>query len=144
MRVVTPHQVTTIVEDIIAQKRRASKVVGTPFSGVMVSELSRELNEHLGDSVVTDSQKPQWDKQDLITMVNGRYFRKTGMTMLMAAVILMIAVSYFTTTVPIIPTIAGYLANAVVAVGFLALYQVKLKKYQKEFWDLVQGDVPEK
>ena len=140
MKEVTAQQLDGTVGIILADKEKLSRLKGESFKGVSNSDVINELNARLGDDWFLVKNRFKFTEDDVNAAGNNRYFKAKGMTILIAWALAILALVMFTTTIPVIPVWAYYIANAFSAIGFLYIFLKGQRQSRRELWRSIYGD----
>lgn len=140
MKEITPQQIENVIEHIIHDKEESNKVKKMPFVGVSQDELFNELGNRLGKGWVAKKELPvKFTKADISAVANNRFYRKTGIKMLMAWALIIMAFALATLTYHVIPLFLYYGISIVVTVIIILLYSRKQKVVREELKRAVYG-----
>ncbi len=133
MKAITEQHLSTVVSDIVNDKKKEAKVVGSTFMGVPKSVMYSELDKRLGiEWVAVEDNVVRITKDDVNAMANGRFFRKTGMRLLMILAIVVLGLATLNTTVRVLPNIAYYILEIGSVLGFMFVFSKKQRESRKE------------
>lgn len=131
MKSLTPQQIGNTVEDIISEKEQLARLKRSDFIGISKDDLMLEIERKLGVDWVVKKEEPfRVNKQDMSAIANNRFFRKTGMRMLMLLAIVILGLATLTSTLRVISPFIYYGLEGIVAVGFLYFYAKKQRDFR--------------
>jgi hypothetical protein len=134
MKVVTKDQFEGIFESIFDDREEQAKLLGQSFNGLLLNDVLTELSTKLGIECVIQKNPPRGlTKEDIKSVADGRFYRKTGIKILLWTVIILLMLSMCTTTFRLIPLVVYYGLCGVLAFGFTFIYGKKQAKARREF-----------
>lgn len=137
MKTYTPQNIEVMIDGIIAEKE---KQCGSQFNGMPHNEVMNELYNKLGDDWCIKREQPiRFTKQDINAVANNRFYRRTGVKLLMLLIIVVLGLAVFTTTFKLIPIPIYYGLSGLAAAIIFYIYSKKQQKARKEFWDSIEG-----
>ncbi len=140
MKVISEQQLVTIIESIMRDKTQQAKRSGLPFNGISNSELFNEIGKRIeGDWSVERATSLKLTKDDLNAVAINRFYRKTGLSLLMMFAIVVLGLATLTTTFNIIPVFVYYGLLVVCVVVFVFVFAKKQREAKRDFWDGVGG-----
>lgn len=144
MRVVTEEYLKSLVESIVRGRKKQSELKHQEFVGLTGEELVREINAQLGENwVVKEEDKVKFSKEDINAVANGRFYRRTGVKMVMALIIILLSLATAMKYIPNV-TIVGYnifyTLLGGIALAFIYIYSRKQSKVRKELWKQIGRD----
>lgn len=140
MKNITVQQLESVFEIILHDREELAKLKKESFTGVSQSEVLSEMKNRLGDNWILKKEPPvKFSKDDIAAVANSRFYRKTGMKLLMAWAIIILAFAIFTLTFRLLPLQVYYGLSGVVTVIFLYLYSKKQSRVRKELKQAVYG-----
>jgi len=148
MKTITERQYNELVDIILKEREKQAGKTSQPFNGVDCDELQRGITNRLGDSWrITSEQPMKFTKADISAVANARYFRKSGITLLMGLLIIMlllsIAVKSFVVMIPLYYNLY-YTVVGLIALAFIWVYSRGQSKIRKELWrQLGRGETKE-
>lgn len=141
MKIITEQYFNSIVEGIIKEKEKQADQAKQPFIGLSSDELWGEIGRQLevqpGEKWMVKRQPMKFTKQDINAVASGRFYRKTGVQLLMALVIILLAMSVAVRYIPDITSLGYniyYTLCGLVGLGFIYIYSRKQAKVRKELW----------
>jgi len=135
MKIINEQHLNTLVASIIAEKEKQAETIHQTFTGITQDDLFKEIEARLGGKWALKKEKPiKFSKDDINAVANSRFYRKTGIKLLMLVVIALLAFSILTNNFRILPINVYYGLCAGLAVGFVYLYSRKQSKARKELW----------
>lgn len=142
MKGVSSPQLEAVIENIMADKEKQAKVLGQPFIGVTSVEVLSELNKRMGSDWILRKEQPmKFTKEDINAVANSRFYRKTGLKLLMLLAIVILGLSSMSTWAPnLIPPYAYYGLYAGAAMLVFWQYAKKQRQVRKELWKSIEGD----
>ncbi len=137
MRVVTEQYLNSLVDSIVKEKEKQAEILHQTFSGLSNDELWQEIKNHLGNQWTVKREHPmKFTRADINAVASARFFRKTGMQMLMILAIIVLALSvvvkYITMTALLYNIF--YVLFGLISLGFIYIYSRKQSKARKELW----------
>ncbi len=140
MKIITVQQLDGVVEGILHDKEEVAKIRKEQFMGVSQDEIVVELNNRLGKNWMLKKEPPvKFTKEDIAAVANSRFYRKTGMKLLMAWAIVVLAFAMLTITVQLIPLFAYYSFGIATTIVFLYIYSKKQRQVRDELKQAVYG-----
>ena len=139
---ITRDYLENAIGDILEEKEKQADSAKLPFDGVRQADLVQELNQRIGtaDWVIKKEQPFKFTKRDIDAIANSRFYRKSGMKILMlwaiAILVLLQAIVWF----PFLPIYIYYAMLCVATVGFVGLYNKKQRESRRELWKGIRGD----
>lgn len=136
---ITERQLADITVNIIKEKQTECEKRSQEFRGINSETLMREVSEYLGDEwTVIKEQDVKFTKADINAVAGARFFRKGGLTLLMAMLILVLGASLIPRYVgmemtPLNVTII-YSILGVIFLVFMWIYNKGQSKIRKELW----------
>ncbi len=141
MKTVTEQQVTAVLQRIISEKEKQAKMLGESFLGVTDREVLSEMNKQLGtDWMLRKEQPVKFTKDDINAVANSRFYRKSGVKILLLWAIVVLIVLQAVVWFPMISIQTYYAMCGAVTVGFLVLYSKKQREVRRELWKGIEGD----
>ena len=138
MKFITVGYYNSLVDGILKEKEKQAKSSGHPFDGISEGELTREINKHIvGEWKIKSEQPVKFTKADINSVASGRFYRTTGVKMLMGLVIIILAVAVVVKYIPNMTTLhynIYYTLCGAVALGFIYIYSRKQAKIRKDLW----------
>ncbi len=140
MKTLTPSQVAAALETLISEKEKLAAMLGQPFAGILLRDASAELDKRLGaDCVVNRPTALQWSRADFNSVVNNRFVRGTGAILVMGLVIVLLVLSIFTRTFPVIPVWLYMVLVILFAGAFVLIFGKKRKEARRVFFEDMQA-----
>ncbi len=127
MKIASVDQFNSLVEDIIEDRGKQAKVSGQPFLGVTKGEMLSEIDKRVENGLVFVKEHPKFTKEDVDAVAKSRFYRKTGIRMLMLLIIAILAVMILATFRVIAPYVYYGLCG-LSAVVFLYIYARKQRE----------------
>jgi len=141
MKTITPQQLEGILEVIISDKEKMAKSLKEHFVGVAQDDVLAEIRKRLGNEWVLKKEQPiKFTKEDINAVANSRFYRKTGIKLLMLLAISILGLAMLTTTLRLLSPYLYYGLTAVVALVFFYVYGKKQRKSRNELWQGIEGD----
>lgn len=142
-KVITEHQLHSLEDTIIAERKKIAEKNGDIFEGVSPEELNRELETRIGDKwLVKQEEKFHLKKNDINAIAGARYMRKGGLTLILITAVILLALSMVTRIIEMTQLYyyIYYIACGVVACGFLIKYANGITKARKTLWHQLGRD----
>lgn len=138
MKLITLEHYNSAVEAIVKEKERQAEKLGQAFEGIDAGELKRELDKHFGtDWGIKKEESVRFTKADINAVASARFFRKTGVTLLMSLLIVLVTLALAVKSLVVMTPLyynLYYTACGVIAIGFIWVYSRKQAKVRKELW----------
>jgi len=145
MKIITAQQLENTVEQILHDREEVAKIRKELFEGVSQADMQIELKRRLGDNWVLKKEQPlKLTKDDLNTIANSRFYKRTGIKLLMGWAITVLALLTVTVTYHWLPLYVMYILSAVASFVFVFLYSKKQREARREFWRGIGGGGVEK
>ena len=130
------------VEAALLEKERMAKRLKVPFEGLTANDLMAEIDKRVGTSDwrVNNGITPKLGTEDINAVANSRFYRKTGLKLLMAFGIVIMGLALITRTWNILPVYLYYGLNLGAAVIFVYVYGKKQRETRKELWQGIDGE----
>lgn len=139
-KVITARQLDSLVSTILIDAENVAKLRHEVFNGINENEVLSQLTLRLGDGWILKKDQPvQFTKEDINAVAASRFFKAEGMVILMGWVIVIGALAFLTTYLPIIPPLVYYILNLGVTIIFFYVYTNKQRKLRKELWQGIDG-----
>ncbi len=133
MKTITEGQLESVIENIMSDKEKQAEVTGIPFIGVSQDEVISEILKRIGSDWVVNKDEPfRLSREDAATIANSRFYRKSGIKLIMGLAIYVLTIAILTMTAKFINPYIYYILCGVGAVGFVYLYSKKQKDYRAE------------
>ena len=138
MKFINQQYYNSVVAGILKEKEKQAELLGQSFIGLSGDELAREVSDHLGEAWSIKAEKPmKFSKSDINAVANARFYRKTGVKLLMGLLIIVLTIAVAVKWIPnmtelhynIYITLCG-----VIALVFIYVYSRKQSKVRKELW----------
>ncbi len=140
MKSITAQHLEGVIEQIMHDREELAKIKQEQFTGVTQDEVLTELKKRLGVNWILKKEvNVKFTKDDIAAVANSRFYRKSGMKMLMAWAIIILAFAMFTMTLQFIPLYAYYGLSILVTIGFIFFYSKKQKQARIELRQAVYG-----
>ena len=101
-------------------------------------------NKLVGKVMEIKTQRPdddvRFDKSDIAAVANSRFFRKSGLKMLVIFAAIMLAIVSITNYISAVPVFVGYGALAVCSLVFVYLYGKKQTEIRVKLWERIESD----
>lgn len=141
MKYVTPSQLIETLENIAVEREKRAKSLKTKFDGVSPNELLAELNMHLGDDWAIKKDSPvRFTKEDINAVGNSRFYRKTGIKILLIWAIILMAILTAMSWFPNVHLYVYYGLLLATVLGFVWYYGKRQRESRKELWEGIEGD----
>ena len=139
---ITASHLSTLIEDITVEAQKRAKQTGIPFMGVPQDSLQSELNRKIGtnDWSVKKENPIKFTKADINAVASGRFYRKSGLKILMLWAVVVLFLLQVMTWMPNLTIGVYYGACIAVTVGFVAVYGKKQSIARRELWRGIEGD----
>lgn len=138
MKLITAQHYHSVVESILKEKERQAESLGQSFIGLSADELQREVDNHLGGAwSIKKEESVKFNKADINAVASARFFRKTGVTLLMGLVIILVAFALVVKSISIMTPLyynIYYTVCGILTVVFLYIYSRKQSKVRKALW----------
>ena len=147
MKVISTEQLSSLMESIILDKEQQAKVIpGQKFRGISSGDLFQQIREKLGTDWAVRKVNIKLTKEDLNSVANSRFYRKTGLKLLMIVAIVMLGLATLTATFHFIPPVVYYVLCGLAAIAFVFVFSKKQSEARRELWKgfLGENDEPEK
>lgn len=147
MKVITEQYFNNLVISIVKQKEKLAEQQHVSFTGLTNDELWKEINNCLGNQwTVEKDRQVKFTKADINAVASARFYRKSGIQLLMGMSIIVLALAVIFKNIPNM-TMVGYnifytLIGAIV-LCFLYIYSRKASKVRKELWRQIGRDESE-
>ncbi len=135
MRTISEQQLANLVEVIVHDREKQAIASGRQFLGMTRNEVCDEIDRRIGsaDWKVMRVNLQRWTKEDFDAVATNRFYRQTGLKLLMLFGIAILGLATLTATFHIIPTFIYYGLVVVGVVGFVFLFAKKQREARKEF-----------
>lgn len=141
MKYVNPQQLDGMIESIIVDEEKQAKSANVTFTGVSHNKLSSELQRRFGGDWILKKEHPiKFTKQDINAVANARFYKKTGIRILMLWLIVVLALLQSIQWIPIGAIYIYYAICAIVTIGFVYIYGKKQRESRRELWKGIEGD----
>ena len=141
VKILTPNQIINTVEEIVTEREKRAKAVGDSFNGVSSEELLSELNMHLGEEWAIKKDSPmRLTKEDMNAVANSRFYRKSGIKILLIFALLFMIVLTLMSWFPSIHPYIYYGVLLAELLTFIWYYGKKQKRSRDELWGQIEGD----
>lgn len=138
MKYITVQHYNSIVESILKEKEKEAERRKLPFVGLSADELRREVDNHLGGTwTIKREDAVKFSKADINAVAGARFYRKTGLQLLMVMVIIILALSAGVRYIPNMIVLyynLFYTLCGIIALVFIYIYSHKQAKVRKELW----------
>lgn len=135
MKIITEIHFNNLVAGIIAEKQKIAEKQHEIFMGVSQDDLMDEVAVKVGGKFVVKREQPvKFSKSDINAVANNRFYRKTGLKLLMGAVIILLGLSMLTNNFQVINPYVYYGLCGITAIVFVYVYSSKQAKARKELW----------
>lgn len=133
MKTITAEQFAGVIEGIVHDREELAKLRKEPFVGVNQGDVLVEIKNRLGDKwILKKNPTFKLKKEDIPAMANARFYRKTGMKMLMMWAMVILAFAILTLTLRLIPLQVYYGCGILITAGFVCMYSRKQKRVREE------------
>jgi hypothetical protein len=127
---VTPQQLEEVIEGMVKD--------ASPVSGDAVLS---NLHKHFGDNwTLTKTPPIKFTKDDINAVANGRFYRKTGIKLLMLFAIAVLGIYIMSSALNTVSPIIWASVYAIVAIYFMYVYAKKQREVRKELWKGIKGE----
>lgn len=141
MKTVTPSQLVNTLEDIVVEREKRAKSVGQSFEGVTPEQLIEELTLHIGDDWSVKKDSPvRFTKEDINAVANSRFYRKSGIKILLIWAIILLAILTAMSWFPAVHLYIYYGLLLATVLGFVWYYGKRQRASRKELWEGIEGD----
>ena len=138
MKFITVGYYNSLVDGILKEKEKQAKSSGHPFDGLTEIELTHEINKHMvGEWKIKSEQPVKFTKADINSVASGRFYRTTGVKMLMGLLIIILAVAVAMGYIPNMTALhynIYYTFCGAIGLGFIYIYSRKQARVRKELW----------
>ena len=144
MKAITERQLYDIIADILNKEEKKSEKAGIPFTGLANEDLNALIEERVGGEwVLKKEQAFKLTKSDINAIANNRYYRRTGVKILMGAVIILLALSIMANNLQFLPPAVFYGLCGASAIALVYLYSSGQAKTRKSLWRAIGRDETE-
>lgn len=134
--IVTLPTFESTIRGILAEKEREAKAKKLDFIGIDKSELLQSVTKKFGDD--WELSKPpvlHISEADSNSIASGRFFRKTGLKILMIWTILILGIAQSINWLPLIPYQVYYVLFFILTTGLVLIYSRKQNVERKALLD---------
>jgi hypothetical protein len=127
---VTPQQLEEVIEGMVKD--------ASPVSG---DSVLANLHKYFGDNwTLTKTPPVKFTKDDINAVANGRFYRKTGIKMLLVFAIVVLGIYILMTVFTSIAPVMWFSIYGLVGIFFMYLYSRKQREVRKELWKGIKGE----
>lgn len=135
MKIITEQHFSNLVDGVIREKEKLAEKQHEVFTGVSQDDLIDEVAVKVGGKFMVKRENPvRFSKDDINAVANNRFYRKTGLKILMGAIIILLALSMLVNYLQVIHPYVYYGLCGVTAIVFVYIYSSKQAKARKELW----------
>lgn len=137
---ITTQQFSDIIDHIMDDSHDVAKQHGTELVGITQGDMIEGIHKRLGDDWVLTRDPPvRFTKEDISAVANSRFYRKTGVKLMMAWAIVILAFAMVSLTFRLIPLSVYYGLSIAATIGFIFSYSKKQAKIREELKQAVYG-----
>ena len=135
MKVITEQAYQNIVDTILKEKEKQSDGMGQKFQGISSVALQDAVTHFIGDTwVVRRDPKVKFTKSDINAVANSRFYKATGIKLLLALAAAILVVAVLVNTFEGFPVGLAYGLFAAEAIAFVWQYSKRQSKVRKQLW----------
>jgi len=141
MKYITPQQYERVCDSILEDAKKRAKELKQEFHGISSTELIDAVNHKIGEEwVMRKEESVKFTPDDINAVANSRFYKKTGLKILMLWVIIVLVISQLAAWFPTAPVAIYYAAYSIVTVISVYLYAKKQRDARRELWKGIEGD----
>lgn len=141
MRSITLLQLEWLMEEVLSSQERLAQKRKEVFRGVPFDVLLKEINDRMGGNEwMVKNKPPSLTKEDFTAVSNTRFFKKTGVKLLMLLGMVFLGGAIIVQNFPIVHPYIYYTVVAIASVVFVYLYGKKQAMARRELWKGIEGD----
>ena len=135
MKIITEQYYNNLVDAIIKEQEKQAEKLDQAFIGISQSELHNEIQKRIGEAWRLKRDKPvKFSKSDINSVANSRFYRKTGIKLLMILAIVILVNAIAVNNLHFFSVNVGYGIYAVAAILFVFIYSRQQGKVRKQLW----------